>query len=157
MNNEEKILEVLESLVGKVDTLENGQKNMSGKIDALENGQKNMSDKIDALENGQKEDRKLLHSLAQKVGAIEQRQDREEQVLDLVATKVSILTKDVSDLKEGQKRLEYVQGKIEVVMEHNINSKLQVLFDGLKQHGDQLDRIEKEVARQDEVILRRIK
>jgi len=34
---------------------------------------------------------------------------------------------------------------------------MNLLFDGYKQNADRLDRIEKEVTKQEEVILRRIK
>ena len=133
---EKAILEELRSLNSKIGGLEEGQKETLSRMDALGEGQKETLSRMDALEEGQKEDRK---------------------VLDLVATQVSILTKDVNDLKEGQKRLEHAQSKTEIVLEHDIRNQLQVLFDGQKQQGDQLNRIEEEVKKHDEVILRRIK
>jgi repressor of nif and glnA expression len=42
-------------------------------------------------------------------------------------------------------------------IENGHGKKLQALFDGYKQHTDQLERIEKEVSKHDEFILRRIK
>lgn len=53
------------------------------------------------------------------------------------------------DLAEVKKRV--------INIENDHGKKLTALFDGYKQHSDQLDRIEKEVSRQQEVILRRIK
>jgi len=41
-------------------------------------------------------------------------------------------------------------------MENSLNPKIQVLFDGYKQHTDILERIEKEVTKQDEIIMRRV-
>ncbi len=38
-----------------------------------------------------------------------------------------------------------------------MEKKLDTLFDGYKQNSDKLDRIEKEVSKQEEIILRRIK
>ena len=98
-----------------------------------------------------------LRSLNSKIGGLEEGQNEDRKVLDLVATQVSILTKDVNDLKEGQNRLEHAQSKTEIVLEHDIKNQLQILFDGQKQQGDQLSRIEEEVKKHDEVILRRIK
>ena len=42
-------------------------------------------------------------------------------------------------------------------IEQDHGNKLQVLFDGYKQTTDQLERIEKEVTRHDDIILRRVK
>lgn len=47
--------------------------------------------------------------------------------------------------------------KTNVAIEHDIKPKLSALFDGYKQHTDQLERIEKEVSKHNEFILRRIK
>ncbi|HOJ49103.1 MAG TPA: hypothetical protein PLD48_09635 [Bacillota bacterium] len=88
-------------------------------------------------------DRELLEFIATKVA------DLDAKVGNLT-NDVSGLKNDVSGLKDGQKR-------IEIMLEHDIKPKIQALFDGYKQHTDQLDRIEKEVSRHDEFILRRIK
>lgn len=81
----------------------------------------------------------------------------DRELLEFIATKVAdldakvgSLANDISGLKDGQKR-------IEITLENDIKPKIQALFDGYKQHTDQLDRIEKEVSRHDEFILRRIK
>ena len=42
MNNEEKILQILTQMQGKLDTLEQGQKNLEQKVDNLEQGQRNL-------------------------------------------------------------------------------------------------------------------
>lgn len=44
-----------------------------------------------------------------------------------------------------------------ITIEHEIKPKLTALFDGYKQNSDKLDRIEKEVSKHEEIILRRIK
>lgn len=46
---------------------------------------------------------------------------------------------------------------INMRIEHDIMPKLEVLFDGYKQNTEQLSRIEVEVTKHEEVILRRIK
>ena len=81
------------------------------------------------------------------------------------------MTKMYSEMKEGfegvNNRLDNVESdladvkkrvvKIEVKLEQDIEPKMEALFDGYKQNSDKLDRIEKEVSKQEEVILRRIK
>ncbi len=47
--------------------------------------------------------------------------------------------------------------KTNAKIDHEIIPKIDVLFDGHKQNADKLDRIEKEVSKQEEIILRRIK
>jgi pyridoxal/pyridoxine/pyridoxamine kinase len=42
-------------------------------------------------------------------------------------------------------------------MEHDNSRKFEALFDGYKQNTDILERIEKEVTKQEEIIMRRVK
>ncbi|HOM01772.1 MAG TPA: hypothetical protein PLH43_02950 [Acetivibrio sp.] len=42
-------------------------------------------------------------------------------------------------------------------LENELTPKVQALFDGYKQHTDILERIENEVMKQDEIIMRRVK
>ena len=44
-----------------------------------------------------------------------------------------------------------------IIIEQEHGKKLDTLFDGYKQNSDKLDRIEKEVSKHEEIILRRIK
>lgn len=66
---------------------------------------------------------------------------------------VSLLKSDVESLKEGQKKLE----NITIRIEQNHGQKLDALFDGYKQNASRLDRIEAEVTKQEEIIMRRVK
>ena len=60
--------------------------------------------------------------------------------------------------KEVKSKLDKKADKSDIVrMENELNPKVKALFDGYKQHTDILERIEKEVTRQDEIIMRRIK
>lgn len=61
-------------------------------------------------------------------------------------TEFQDLKKEVTDIKETVIKIENEHGK-----------KLSALFDGHKQNADKLDRIEKEVSRHEEVILRKIR
>jgi len=59
---------------------------------------------------------------------------------------------------ELNRKLDEKADKSDIVrMENELNPKVEALFDGYKQHTDILERIEKEVSRQDEIIMRRIK
>lgn len=47
--------------------------------------------------------------------------------------------------------------KIEIMLEHDIKPKIEVLFDGHKLLRGQLDRIDEQVSKHDEFIIKRIK
>jgi len=95
----------------------------------------------------------------------------DRELLELIAAQVGALTKDVSELKEGQNtltkdvsELKEVQEKVEdqvrkisIAIENDIRPKVTALFDGHIQMNNQLDRIEKEVSRHEEVIIRTVK
>jgi uncharacterized protein YaaN involved in tellurite resistance len=77
----------------------------------------------------------------------------DRELLELIAAKVGELTKNMSEVKSRLTSVENIVTRIE----NGHGKKLQALFDGYKQHTDQLERIEKEVSKHDEFILRRIK
>lgn len=58
--------------------------------------------------------------------------------------------------KETNERLAKIEGRVTIIQQDH-GKKLDLLFDGYKQNSDKLDRIEKEVSKHEEVILRRIK
>lgn len=99
------------------------------------------------------EDRELLELIAAQVGKLMSSMDN--------------LTKDVSGLKEGQNKIENelasVKNEVSNVksialnIEQEHGKQLVTLFDGYKQNADKLDRIEQEVSKHEEIILRRIK
>lgn len=74
------------------------------------------------------------------------------------------MTKMYSEMQEGfrqvNSRVDNVENEIKKTntkIDHEVMSKIDLLFEGHKQNSDKLDRIEKEVSRHDEFILRRIK
>ena len=77
------------------------------------------------------------------------------------------MTKMYSDMQEGFVKVNDRFGSLEnevqsikktvLNIEQDHGKKLQVLFDDYKQTTDQLERIEKEVTRHDDIILRRVK
>ena len=74
----------------------------------------------------------------------------DRELLELIAAKVGGLETDVKELKK-------ITTKTDLAIENEIKPKIQTLFDGYIQNSDKLDRIEKEVSKQEEVILRKIK
>lgn len=55
-----------------------------------------------------------------------------------------------------EKRMDSIENTVTRI-EHTHSQKLDALFDGYKQNSDKLDRVENEVMKHEEVILRRIK
>ncbi len=60
---------------------------------------------------------------------------------------------EVKDVKNEVKDVKNTVTRIE----HDHGQKLGVLFDGYKQNSDKLDRIETEVSKHEEIILRRVR
>lgn len=95
-------------------------------------------------------------------------------MLDTMNTRLEQLTTDMSDIKGRMERVEDEVGGINIRMggidervrniegiavriENDHGQKLDALFDGYKQNADRLDRIESEVTRHEDIILRRVK
>ncbi|NLL07235.1 MAG: hypothetical protein GX270_15970 [Clostridiaceae bacterium] len=73
-----------------------------------------------------------------------------------------LLTKMYSEMteqfKEVNKKLDEKADKNDIIrLENELNPKVKALFDGYKQHTDLLERIENEVTKQEEIIMRRVK
>lgn len=79
--------------------------------------------------------------------------NNEEKILNLVE---KMYTEFTGRFESIETRLTSVENTVTRI-ENNHGEKLSVLFDGYKQNSDKLDRIEKEVAKHEEVILRRIR
>ena len=65
--------------------------------------------------------------------------------------------KRMGSIENNVRSLRDITTKIELAIETEIHPKIQALLDGHVNHSEQLERIEKEVTRQDEIIMRRIK
>lgn len=86
--------------------------------------------------------------------------DTNDQIFEL-------MTKMYAEMQEGFKKndtemqgIKQLLGNVEyrmVKMENDNQKNFTALFDGYKQNSDKLDRIENEVSRQQEVIIRKIK
>lgn len=77
----------------------------------------------------------------------------DRELLELIAAQVGKLTMDMDEIKSEAKDVKKTVLKIE--NEHG--EKLSALFDGYKQNSEKLDRIEEEVSKHEEIILRRIR
>ncbi len=72
-----------------------------------------------------------------------------------------------SDMRQGfsdvNNRIDNVENEVKDIkrtvlkIEHEHGEKLSALFDGYKQNSDKLDRIESEVSKHEEIILRRVR
>lgn len=73
-----------------------------------------------------------------------------------------LLTKMYSEMTEQfiiiNRKLDEKADKSDIIrLENELEPKVQALFDGYKQHTDILGRIENEVTKQEEIIMRRVK
>lgn len=70
-----------------------------------------------------------------------------------VNQRINGIEEDIQDVKSKLSNVE----KTVLNIEQDHGKKLQALFDGYKQHSDQLDRVEEKVSKHEGVILSRIK
>ena len=71
--------------------------------------------------------------------------------------KIVNMNKEMQEgFKEIREEIKGTKDKV-IIIEQEHGKKLDALFDGYKQNSEKLDRIEKEVSRHEEIILRRIK
>ena len=97
-------------------------------------------------------DRDILELIATQVGKLTTQVDW--LTAELSSVKANMATKD--ELAGVKAELSSVKA-IVVKIEHDHGQKLGALFDGQAQNSEKLDRIEAEVSRDEEIILRRIK
>jgi len=93
---------------------------------------------------------------------IEERERMEDKTFDLITKMYSEIMQrfDTVDKKLDEKadKADIVKLENDIIrMENELVPKVQALFDGHKQHTDQLERIENEVTKQEEIIMRRVK
>jgi hypothetical protein len=70
------------------------------------------------------------------------------------------MTQMYAEMKEGFGRLDSEMKEVKKALLHieqDHGKKLEVIFDGLTQHTDQLNRIEERLNKHDDIILKRIK
>ena len=110
-------------------------------------------------------DRDILELIATQVGKLTMQVDW--LTAELSSVKANMATKDelaeikteLSSVKANMATKDELAGvkAIVIKIEHDHGQKLGALFDGQAQNSEKLDRIEAEVSRHEEIILRRIK
>lgn len=75
---------------------------------------------------------------------VDSRIDSLDSKIDSLDNKITNLENELKDVK-----------KVVIKIEHDHGDKLKALFDGFKQNSDKLDRIEAEVTKHDEFILKK--
>lgn len=80
-----------------------------------------------------------------------------EKLFDFMTQMYAEMQKGFKDLNEKFTGLDEKLNKTNIIIESEIKPDIKALFDGYKQNAEQLTRIENEVKKHDEVILRRIK
>jgi predicted nucleic acid-binding Zn-ribbon protein len=202
MNNEDKILQLLERMDGRLSSLERGQESLEAEVIGIKRGQESLEAEVIGIKKGQesleaevigiKKGQESLEaevigikrgqeslgaevvgikrgqeslgaevvgikrgqeSLGAEVVGIKRGQESDRGLLELTASQVSKLTMDMDELKVEVSSI----NKTVVKIENEHGEKLAALFDGYEQNSNKLDRIEKEVSRHEEVILRRIR
>lgn len=84
----------------------------------------------------------------------------DRDILELVAAKVIGIESRMDGLEFG---IDKMDGELQEIkktvinIENNHGEKLTALFDGYYQHTDMLERIQQEVSKHEEVILRKVK
>lgn len=82
------------------------------------------------------------------------------KVLEYLAQLTQDMTgmkQDITGIKERVAKVETDVAKTRIQIENEISPKIAVLFDGYKQHTEQLNRIEEKVSTHEEIIYKRIK
>ena len=81
--------------------------------------------------------------------------DMEDKAFELLTTMYSEF---IDFRKEVNDKLDKKADKSDIArIENDHGKKLEALFDGYKQNADKLERIENEVSKQEEIIMRRVK
>lgn len=81
----------------------------------------------------------------------------DDKLFELVEKMYSDLKNEISSVKKDLTNEIRTVGNRVLKLENDINPKIEVLFDGYKQNTETLERIEKEVSKQEEIIMRRVK
>jgi chromosome segregation ATPase len=131
MNNEEKILLLLEKMDKRIDTIDNKMDINDKKIDTMDK-------RMGIMEKEIASGRELTELIAAQVGRLTTTVSELTTTVGKLTTQVDNITKTVTRIESGH------------------GQKLSALFDGYKQNSDKLDRIEIEVAKHDRFILEKI-
>lgn len=91
----------------------------------------------------------------------------DRELLEIIVAQVSKLNTDMSGVKSKILEMDSKMSKMDfeikdvkktvLKIEQNHGEKLSALFDGYKQNSEKLDRIENEVSKHEEFIMRRVR
>ena len=98
-------------------------------------------------------DRELLETILHKIGSMDERIISMDERITGIEGKITGMDAELKEIKNDLKNTRETVIKIEI--EHG--KKLAALFDGQKLISEKLDRIESEVTRHEEIIMRRIR
>ena len=141
MTNEEKILALLEKMDGRISSIESKVGSMDGSMGLMDG-------RLDSMDS-------KMNSMGNRLISLEEGQKTTTHLLDIVAAQVNNLTIDVEEIKI---ELDQKADKTDIVrLENEVLPKIDALFDGQQLNSEKLERIEIEVSRHEEVILRRLK
>ena len=116
---------------------------ITGELHELKEGQKSLTEGQKTLTEGQE-------TLTEGQARMENRMDRLEKSQDILATEVMAVKSKTNEVNTNLT-------KLAVRIENEIEPKISALFEGHNQHTEQLTRIEEQVSKHDEYILKRIK
>jgi chromosome segregation ATPase len=112
-------------------------------------------------------DRELLEQIVSKISDMDAKMSSMDTKISGMDSRisgieltVSGIDKRLSNIDDRLKRVEEDVKNIDhrtILIENEHVEKLSALFDGYKQHSEQLDRIEKAVVEHDEILFRRVK
>ena len=98
-------------------------------------------------------DRELLELIAAQVGSLTTQVDKVDNRLTNVENRMTRVETDLTEVKADVRFTKETVVKIE----HEHGQKLKALFDGYNLTGEKLDRIELEVTKHEEFIIKRLK
>ena len=81
----------------------------------------------------------------------------EDKIFDLMEKMYSEVQDGFKDIRGRLEKVETETLKTNIAIEQDIKPKLDALFDGYKQNAERLDRIEHQVSKQEEIIIRKVK
>ena len=82
--------------------------------------------------------------------------NKEEKLFDLITLMYKDMQDMKTDIKDMKTDIKEVKERV-INIENDHGKKITALFDGYVQQTEQLNRIEKEVSKHEEIILRRVK
>ncbi len=130
MNNEEKILSILEQMnthIGSIDTrldsLENRMGSMESRMDSMENRMGSMESRMDSMENRMGSMESRMDSMENRMGSLESRMDSMENRVDTMQSQMNTRQNQMGAMQETLTRVSLTQ-------ENAVLPRIQLLLEG---------------------------